>query len=115
MEAVETMGDDKLLDLAFDQFRLLVEYPRTRSASDVIPHHQLRNEYILGAVPAPFTSKLFEESVGVGASVSFYDDGAGMAETVDRLMEEPLKTLDNVKDTINVNFEKAGVVDPNAD
>ena len=41
------------------------------------------------------------------------DDGAGMAETVDRLMEAPLKTLENVKETINTNFEKVGMIDPN--
>ncbi len=41
------------------------------------------------------------------------DDGAGMAETVDRLMEEPLKTLDDVKNTINRDFKKAGIIDPN--
>ncbi len=41
------------------------------------------------------------------------DDGPGMAETVDAIMEKPLKTLDDVKETIDRDFKKAGIMDPN--
>lgn len=43
------------------------------------------------------------------------DDGPGRASTVERLMKEPLDTLDNVKNTINNNFKQAGLIDPNED
>ena len=42
------------------------------------------------------------------------DDGEGMASTAEDLMKEPLETLDRVKETINHNFQKVGVIDPNA-
>ncbi|MCP4452012.1 MAG: type II and III secretion system protein, partial [Planctomycetes bacterium] len=56
---------------------------------------QINNELIIFIIP---------EVIG---------DDAGMADTVDRLMKKPLETLDNVKDTINRDFQKAGIVDPN--
>ncbi len=38
------------------------------------------------------------------------DEGAGMGNTVDELMKAPLETLDSVKDTINRDFQKAGII-----
>ncbi|NQV31910.1 MAG: hypothetical protein HQ515_04405 [Phycisphaeraceae bacterium] len=43
------------------------------------------------------------------------DDGAGTANNIEELMEKPLETLDNVRETINRDFEKAGIVDTNED
>ncbi len=39
------------------------------------------------------------------------DDGVGMTDTIDAIMEKPLKTLDDVKETINRDFEKVGITD----